>query len=147
MEQGISHWSQETSQAQGAQNRVKLRGQPWRCHADRKGKIDKGSQCGMWKKGRVLKLLKGKDDGIVRGVALETIVNGSKRRLERAVQEIYPLEISIDQETKGAEDAKEQELRKGAEDAKEQELCRSSRMAAKNAKALSAHWQKTSSIN
>ena len=85
---------------------------------------NKGSQRGMWKKGRVLKLLKGKDDGIVRGVALETIVNGSKRRLERAVQQIYPLEISINQQTKEADNAKEQELR------------RSSRMAAKNAKAV-----------
>ena len=85
---------------------------------------NKGSQRGMWKKGRVLKLLKGKDDEIVRGVALETIVNGNKRRLERAVQQIYPLEISIDQETKKADDAKEQDLR------------RSSRMAARNAKAV-----------
>ena len=55
----------------------------------------------------MLKLLKGKDDEIVRGAALETIDNSSKRRLERAVQQIYPLAISIDQQTKKADDAKE----------------------------------------
>ena len=44
--------------------------------------------------------LKGKDDDIVRGVALETIVNGNKRRLERAVQQIYPLELCAEVGTK-----------------------------------------------
>ena len=44
--------------------------------------------------------LKGKDDDIGRGVALETIVNGNKRRLERAVQQINPLELCAEVGTK-----------------------------------------------
>ena len=45
----------------------------------------------MWKKAKVLKLIRG-PNSVARGVALETIVNGSKR-LERAVQQVYPLEL------------------------------------------------------
>ena len=51
----------------------------------------------MWKKAKVLKLIRG-PDSVARGVALETIVNGSKRRLEQAVQQVYPLELRCQEE-------------------------------------------------
>ena len=37
-------------------------------------------------------------DSVARGVALEAIVNGTKRRLERAVQQVYPLELRCQEE-------------------------------------------------
>ena len=46
---------------------------------------------------KVLKLIRG-PDSIARGVALEAIVNASKRRLERAVQQVYPLELRFQEE-------------------------------------------------
>ena len=51
---------------------------------------NKGAHRGMWKKAKVLKLIRG-PDSVARGVALEAIVNGSKKRLERTVQQVYPL--------------------------------------------------------
>ena len=51
----------------------------------------------MWKKVKVLKLIRG-PDSVARGVALERIVNGSKTRLERAVQQVYPLELRCQEE-------------------------------------------------
>ena len=58
---------------------------------------NKGAHRGMWKKVKVLKLIRG-PDSIARGVALETIVNGSRRRLERAVQQVYPSELRCQEE-------------------------------------------------
>ena len=84
-----------------------------------------GTHRGLWKKGKVIKVLKGKDDNIIRGVALETIVNGVKRRLERAIQQIYPLELCTDSTLKKKE---EKLLQKTAR-------C-SERIAAKKAKAI-----------
>ena len=46
---------------------------------------------------KVLKLIR-RPDSVARGVALETIVNGSKRRLEGAVQQVYPLELRCQEE-------------------------------------------------
>eukprot|EP00794_Sanderia_malayensis_P000783 gene783-biopygen60 len=77
----------------------------------------------MWKKGRVLELLTGKDDTVAGGVALEVIVNGNKRRMERAVQQVYPLKLVAEVHQKHREPV-------------EPSLRRSSRMAAKNAKAI-----------
>jgi len=84
-----------------------------------------GTHRWLWKKGKIIKVLKGKDDNIIRGVALETIVNGVKRRLERAIQQIYPLELCTDSTLKKKE---EKLLQKTAR-------C-SERIAAKNAKAI-----------
>ena len=83
-----------------------------------------GAHRGLWKKGKVIKVLKGKDDNVIRGVALETIVNGAKRRMERAVQQIYPLELCADSTFKKEEEKLQMTGR-----------C-SARMAAKNAKAI-----------
>ena len=58
---------------------------------------NKGVHRGMWKKAKVLKLIRGLDS-VARGVALEAIVNGSKRRLERTVQQVYPLELRCQEE-------------------------------------------------
>ena len=58
---------------------------------------NKGAHRGMWKKVKVLKLITGPDSA-ARGVALEAIVNGSKRRLERAAQQVYPLELRCQEE-------------------------------------------------
>ena len=51
----------------------------------------------MWKKAKVLKLIRG-PDSLAGGVALETIMNGRKRRLERAVQQVYLLELRCQEE-------------------------------------------------
>eukprot|EP00794_Sanderia_malayensis_P021332 gene21332-biopygen16365 len=83
----------------------------------------KGVNRGIWKKGRVLKLLTGKDDTVARGVALEVIINGNNRTTERAVQQVYPLELVAEVHQKHREPV-------------EPVLRRSSRMAAKNAKAV-----------
>ena len=53
---------------------------------------NKGAHRGMWKKAKVLKLIRG-PDFVARGVILEAIVNGNKRRFERVVQQVYPLEL------------------------------------------------------
>eukprot|EP00794_Sanderia_malayensis_P004234 gene4233-biopygen3409 len=86
---------------------------------------NKHAQRGMWKSARVLKLIKGLD-GLVRGVAIEVIINGAKRRLERAVQQIFPLEIRA--EEKSCEKSKTDEAERPA-------VRRSQREAAANAKA------------
>eukprot|EP00794_Sanderia_malayensis_P005097 gene5097-biopygen4158 len=83
----------------------------------------KGVHRGMWKKGSVLKLLTGKNDTVARGVALEVTINGNKRKMERAVQQVYPLELVAEVHQKHREPV-------------EPVLRRSSRMAAKNAKAI-----------
>ena len=83
-----------------------------------------GAHRGLWKKGKVIKVLKGKDDNVIKGVALETIVNGAKRRMERAVQQIYPLELCADSTFKKKEEKSHKTTR-----------C-SERRAAKNAKAI-----------
>ena len=51
----------------------------------------------MWKKGRILHMIIGKD-GVARGASIATIVSGKVHRLERALQQIYPLEISAEEE-------------------------------------------------
>lgn len=83
---------------------------------------NKETHRGTWKKGRILKLLVGKD-GVTRGVAMETVVNGHKRRLERAVQQIYPLEIRGNQNTEKRQEDKPM-------------LRRSKRVAAADARAI-----------
>ena len=49
---------------------------------------------GTWKTGKVIRL-KGKD-GLTRGAVMETITNGTKVLIERALQHLYPLEIKVD---------------------------------------------------
>ena len=46
----------------------------------------------MWKVGKVIKLIQGKD-GITRGVTLKTITKGNKYEIDRPVQKLYPLEL------------------------------------------------------
>ena len=46
-----------------------------------------------WKKGRVTELIPGRD-GIVRGAMLETITNGKKVVIRRALQRLVPLEVT-----------------------------------------------------
>ena len=50
---------------------------------------------GTWKTGKVIRLIKGKD-GLTRGTVMETITNGTKVLIERALQHLYPLEIKVD---------------------------------------------------
>eukprot|EP00112_Aurelia_sp_Birch-Aquarium-sp1_P015837 Seg3537.1 transcript_id=Seg3537.1/GoldUCD/mRNA.D3Y31 product="hypothetical protein" protein_id=Seg3537.1/GoldUCD/D3Y31 len=56
---------------------------------------NKSAHKGMWKKGRILHMVTGKD-GVARGASIATIVNGKVHRLERALQQIYPLEIRVE---------------------------------------------------
>ena len=72
----------------------------------------------------VLKLIMG-PNSIARGVALEAIVNGNKRRLERAVQQVHPLELRCQEE-----DIKDDKLSAPDEPPRE-----AKRAAALNAKA------------
>ena len=51
--------------------------------------------CGTWKTSKVIRLIKGKD-GLTRGAVMETITNGTKVLIERALQHLYPLEIKVD---------------------------------------------------
>jgi hypothetical protein len=57
---------------------------------------------GEWKKGRVLRLVKGKD-GVVRGVVL--CHNG--RRIERPLQLVCPLELQVGKPVEEEEQSKE----------------------------------------
>ena len=61
---------------------------------------NKGSHRGMWKKGRILHMITGKD-GVARGASIATIASGKIHRLERPLQQIYPLEISAEEDLPG----------------------------------------------
>ena len=53
----------------------------------------------MWKIGKVIKLIQGKDE-ITRGVTLKTITKGNTYEIDRPVQKLCPLELKTESEEK-----------------------------------------------
>eukprot|EP00795_Rhopilema_esculentum_P012138 gene12138-2743_t len=76
----------------------------------------------IWRKAIVRRLIKGRDN-VVRGVEIGVIISGHKKRLERALQHVFPLEMQADvvEETKRSEPSKD--------------VRRSTRVSSMNAKA------------
>ena len=56
----------------------------------------------MWKVGKVIKLIKGKDE-ITRGVTLKTITKGNTYEIDRPVQKLCPLELKAEADGKHQE--------------------------------------------